>query len=605
MPRARRGDDVTAQTALVASAVRYPGTAGRIYRNGQGWQAEAWRHYDICSELRYAANWVGNVLSRATLNIQRLTVAGSEQVLVGPSVQALSTLFGGPEGQAQMLQSFGVHLTIAGEAYLVGRQVNGKDVWAVVGSREVKVNGTNWMIELGNGTPPITLSDNDAVIRIWRPHPCHQLEADSPVRALLPILTEIEFLTRHIFAQVTSRLAGAGVWPLPQSMTFPPPPDGTPSVNNADAFMHTLADAMLTPIKDPGSPAALVPVTITVPDELMGKIGKPITFWTDLDQHAMELRSEAIRRFAIGMDMPPEIVLGTAVTGSAANHWTAWQIEETSIKVHVEPMLELIVAALTIGYLRPLGGIPADEAMGYDTSQIRLRPNRSKEAIELYDRGQLTAKALRRETGFDEDDAPTMEETRTWLVRKVASGSATPDQVAAALHLLGVDLPSATPLPPSDQHTRQARPAPSLRGHPTRAIPAPPDGAPGSPSADTPGGTGRNAPPYDVLLPAADALVYRALERAGNRLRNATSTQVPGVCAAETYMFVKPNVRSIGKLMEDAWTHVPEVVDGLGDPEQITACLDAYVRGLLAEQQPHCRESLARHLGLVVEAVLA
>ena len=57
------------------------------------------------------------------------------------------------------------------------------------------------------------------------------------------------------------------------------------------------------------------------------------------------MRNEAIgRSFAIGMDMPsgdcarprsgPGILLRTT--------WTSWQIEEASIKLHIEPMLEII-----------------------------------------------------------------------------------------------------------------------------------------------------------------------------------------------------------------------------------------------------------------------
>jgi len=34
---------------------------------------------------------------------------------------SLKDLFNGKDGQAQMLESIGIHLTIAGECYLIGR----------------------------------------------------------------------------------------------------------------------------------------------------------------------------------------------------------------------------------------------------------------------------------------------------------------------------------------------------------------------------------------------------------------------------------------------------------------------------------------------------
>ena len=53
-----------------------------------------------------------------------------------------------------------------------------------------------------------------------------------------------------------------------------------------------------------------------------------MTFWTQLDEHAIELRSEAIRRLGLGMDMPPEVLQGSA----DSNHWAAWQADEAAIK---------------------------------------------------------------------------------------------------------------------------------------------------------------------------------------------------------------------------------------------------------------------------------
>ena len=90
---------------------------------------------------------------------------------------------------------------------------------------------------------------------------------------------------------------------------------------------------------------------------------------------------------------------------TGVSHWGAWQIEEATIKMHVEPMLDVIVNALTIGYLqvRPRRRVLA--SIVYDTSALRLRPDRSKEAFELYDRGLISGEALLRENGFADDDA--------------------------------------------------------------------------------------------------------------------------------------------------------------------------------------------------------
>ena len=459
-------------------------------------------------------------------------------------------------------------------------------MWEIISCIEMVVAGDHWQINYGDGLPPINLTEDDVVIRIWLPAPDRRIMADSPFKALLPILTEIEWLTRHVFAQITSRLAGAGILMLPQGMSFPPAPatDGVQieATNEATGFMLTLADAMMTPIKDPGSPSAVVPIVVTAPDDAIDK-AKLLTFWSELDAHTMDLRNEAIRRFALGMDLPPEQVLGmssnSGTGGGSSNgisHWGAWQVEEATIKMHVEPMLDVIINALTMGYLRPILDESSTAVVIYDTSALRLRPDRSKEAFELYDRGLITAEALRRENGFDEDDAPEDDEFKRWLLIKVASGSTTPEQVHGALLALGVSLSESSPRPPQ---TTEAPQPPSLESHPTRP----------------------RTPAESALVAASEALVFRALERAGNRLR-ATGGKPPGVPSYETHIYVKANGSS-ERLLEDAWSCAPMVLAGIADPEKVVPVLNSYCASLLTEQAPHDRGRLAHWLQLAGGAV--
>lgn len=48
--------------------------------------------------------------------------------------------------------------------------------------------------------------------------------------------------------------------------------------------------------------------------------------------------------------------------------------------------------------------------MWSDNSPLRVRTNRSETALQAFDRGVISAEALRRETGFDDGDAPGAEE---------------------------------------------------------------------------------------------------------------------------------------------------------------------------------------------------
>ena len=589
MPREKPSSAVAIPTtkSLVASSTRYPGKGVRIYSQRQDWQRECYRHYAICGEARYGARFFGHALSRAVLSAAQLDGEGSiESLDSGPAYEALVDLFNGPDGQTQMLDAIGLHLTVAGECYLIGRQAITGDLWEVLSCLEVQVVANDqWQINYGNGLPPIDLTEDDVVIRIWLPAPGKHVEADSPFRSLLPILSEIEWLTRHVFAQITSRLAGAGILLMPQGMSFPKPPaqEGheVTGANEADEFMLTLAEAMMAPIADPGSPSALVPIVVTAPDDAIDK-PRLLEFWSALDSASMDMRVEAIRRFALGMDLPPEQVLGMSSNGgtgggnsNGVSHWGAWQIEESTIKLHIEPMLDTVCNALTMGYLRPTisdGEESVSAFVTYSTERLRLRPDRSQEAFELYDRGLLSPKALFRENGFALEDMASEEEFQTWLLVKAATQSTTPEQVQAAMAQLGVDLGPVT----TNQAPRLERPTPSLEGHPTRP----------------------RTPAESALVAASEALVFRALERAGNRLRQSTA-KPPGVPAYETHLYVTPV--NTAKLLDDAWSCAPMVLEGIGDPAVVVPLLDSYCTSLIQGRQPHERGRLRNWLRLAEE----
>lgn len=578
-------EPVAPPPSLVASAVRVRPTRNQKTRPqaASAWQAEAWRHFDICGELRYGSNWFANALSRARLFVGRRQKDGSiTPITSGAAFTAMTELFADAESQASLLKAMGQHFFVAGEWYLVGRderdgkgnRIRGSEMWEVVSSQEVSWKRNRYIIDYGDGVK-IELDEDEVAIRMWMPHPRRKSEPDSPVRAVLPVLNEIEMLTRHIAAQTRSRLAGAGVFAVPSEVQFSPPPgqgSADATGNSATGFLSTLVDAMEASLADPGDPSALAPIVITLPGEHIGHL-RHITFWSDLDQQAAEQRESAMKRLALGLDLPPEVLSGTG----DVNHWGAWQIEESTIKAHIEPALEMICAALTQGYLREaLDGSDSDVVFGYDTTALRLRPNRSKEALELYDRGELKADTLRKETGFDSQDEPDKNERQQWLLQKVASGSATPEQVEAALRILGVNIVTDSAGP-----TREARPAPSLEDHPTNEPPEP-------------------LPPE--LAAALDVTVMRAMERVGNRIKTKFKANPPGVPAVDLYRFVQPSPEQFGTLLDDAFSLLPRVLaqHGITDCERYERCLDAYCRSLLLSQSQHTMEGMLQFVRMGV-----
>lgn len=593
-------DIATPARGIVASAIAYKGnSAPRIYGGQRGWQREAYRHYTICGEARYAARYYGNALSRCTLQMVEPDGKNgtNDVVTTGVGYDALMSMVGGTEGMPGTLDAIGVHLTIGGECYLIGRRPPGQTeldggtayelqpdqkLWEIYSPLEVQVAGKKWTIKR-EGMAPIPLADDDDVIRIWRPDPASRLQPDSPFKSLLPILSEIEYLTKHVFSQIRSRLVSAGIMVVPNNLSFPKAPaiDGVESeLSEADQFMESLGEAMMTALEDQGHPSAVVPYVLQGEGEHIEKI-KLLKFWSDLDENAMPLRQEAIHRFALGMDLPPEQVEGMGSnpgtgggTSNGVSHWGAWQIEESTIKIHIEPMLDLIASAITTSYLRPVIGIPPTQRVGYSTTALRLRPDRSKEAITLNQMLLLSDEATVLENGFDTSQMPTDEQLKTMVLRKIASGSATPEQVAIAAKLLAdIDLGA-----PSEQGTngREARPTPSLEPLPTRDLP-------------------ERAAKADLLIAGCYPLILRALEKAGNRLRR-DGVRPDGVPAYLTHCYATDSDPSA--LLEGAFESVADALDGLPGAQTALPAIQAYAALLIRRGEAPTRDGLAEALSL-------
>lgn len=567
-PQAESSPQANSVIASAATLAKRPAVVRRGLKAGSEWQQQAWYYFDTIGELRFGVNWVANALSRVTLGVVRDIEDGEQETVTeGLAADALDSLCGGEDGQSQMLSAFGLHLSVPGEAYLIGEpppdDETGEDRWLVAAKDEITERGKRWWIDRGDGKREI--ADDSLIIRIWRPHPRQWVQADSSVRAVLPVLREIEQLTKHVAASVDSRLAGAGIFMVPSEMTFTSPSgEGTEEGVDGDPFMAQLTEAMVTPIEDRGSASAVVPVVVKAPGALIGE-AKHITFSTPLDENALTLRVEALRRLALGLDIPPEVVLGQG----DSNHWSAWQIEESALKVHIEPLLELICTALTEEFLRPALTAQGEEDVDRlhvvaDTSALRLRPDHSSQAMELYDRLELSGDGLRRETGFEDEDAPDEEEIVGILLRKIALSAATPEAAAAAAEALGVAL--------------QGPPAPEVAPTPVETPPAP------EPPAIE---TRRPIPEQRAasLLAAGEVMVLRAVERANNRLNRRGKTRRP---------FTHDEC-DLG--LADAWDHVPRVAELLAvDPDWLVTELDRYTRGLLTTGAEHTPPVLARCL---------
>lgn len=586
----------------------------------QRWQIEAYRHVNICGEARYAVTQFAALAARAEIGVSEPQALARKAVWVtsGPEVDAFAELAPTVRDRTRLVRDYMLHRSIAGESYLIARDRREQDaeyetrrndpIWEIVAVTELRRIGDIWQVRLDNNLY-VDLAAHDPIIRMWNPDPENRREAWSPMRSLLPTLREIEWLTGHIFTQVRSRLMSAGVWFLPKSLTFPPPPpdavdggaEAIAMMNESEQFMASLAAAGSYELD---LDEVSFPTVVMADDTALKEIdqNKLIKFWSEIDEVAIKGRSDAIRRFALGFDLTPERVLGSSgvgVSGSggsagSVNHWGEWADEEKIIAGHVEPALSDFVDTLTVQFLRAaVDG--TDKVIAYDPNSIRMKQDRSKLAVELRNMGLISEDVTIREAGFDPaHDKMTDEEFKKWMLVKIFSaGSASPEMMVEAMRLLGQVF---EPEPPAVSGNEEPKGLPG-RGQPPNLDDHP---VVGPPQGDH---NHKDAPytivssAYTPLHASAEGLVLRALEKAGARLLNSDIKNKRG---RTRDTFTPPHLAHLTASVETApefdFSMLPMVLSDIpaGRQARIGGALHRYCARMYADGVAYDREDLIK-----------
>lgn len=628
----------TRSSALTAAAVPInlgDAASWQMFKLGDHrWQWEAWRHYDICGEMRFVVNWVGQAISRCRLYAADITddgVVGDEAEDARIKLIA-ETMFGSPASKAQAQRLMGVNMMVAGDVFIVaeGYQDSGTDKWYVASSSEVYRRGDDIMVRrsITHGGGQYKLDpEKDLLIRAWNPHPRRYDAADSTVRAILPVLRELEQCTKRVFAELDSRLAGAGILLLPDNIDFPRPPAENPGdvhPTGVEGFAQLLQRTMATSMQQRDSAAAVVPIILQVATDALDKI-KHLTFDSSISDHISDMRKAAVERMAMSLDIPPEVLTGMG----GSNHWSSWQIEESSIKIHIEPLLIQLADALNIGYFQPAlkaAGIqnPEKYTLWFDVGPLAVRPNRSDQAMQFAEKEYISAKAARDNAAFTDDDAPDQKElvyniTKALVLAQPAYAGDPEVQKILGLPNIQMPAPPAAPpapgmgdLMPGDPGYDEAGTEPADAG--TRGLPQFPSvadaeqGKVGAPGKQKLGQLAASATTIGLspLFYAADAAVRRALELAGGRLVAGPARARYAVAKHELHTQVIPDASRVPALLAGAWTHVREQAPALGvDPDALEDLLGEYCAELLTRGVVHESRMLTAALIHVLPQAMA
>lgn len=418
MPLFRRSQNRNFTAAATPFKVKDPLAALLIAQTRQTWQTLAYAYYSTVGELHYSARFVGNSMSRMKLCAATKPETDEDDpeiVESGPVFDAVRALRSPRGGQAGLVRAMAMNLFIAGETYLVGTEGgDGRQQWDACSINELIFMGTDAYRRQAPALPPLLIDSNALVIRVWNEHPEFSLLADSSLRSCMDECEKLLLLSRADKAVARSRFAGSGILFMPAEI-MPPATRNAQDPERENPFMQKLTEAMMSSLIDETDTSSVVPLLVVGPADYGDKI-KYITFDRPLNARSAALKQESIVRIATALDLPPEVLTGKA----GMNDWSAFAINEDTVRSHLMPGIELICDALTEGYLQPaLKQAGVDDwdnyIVWYDAANLTQNPDRSDKAQAVYDRGGLSLEALRRENGFSEEDKPSDKEYKMWV----------------------------------------------------------------------------------------------------------------------------------------------------------------------------------------------
>jgi hypothetical protein len=406
--------------------------AGRM-----GWQTEAWEMLDRVGELRYYVAWRAGSCSKVRLVASEIDEDGRPTGKCrNPRVRDIVRAIGGNQlGAAQLIKRSVECLTVPGETFMGIITYEGREKWLAFSRDEIRKTADTITVTMPDGRDHV-LTAADSIWRVWNPHPRKASNADSPVCASLDALREITRTTATIADAAKSRLLGAGIVFVPTEMSLPAtnapiaadkPGDpsialsGAPAVRELEELLYQVARVSYG---DDESFARMIPIFASVPGDQVKNINH-LRLDTEFTETAIKTRNDAIARLALGLDVSPERLLGI---GSSSNHWSAWEVGDNDVQMHIAPVMETVCESLTDRVLYKMlvaEGIDPDKYLiWYDVSNLTADPDNTDDATDAFDPGANTAEPYleflnQGDTGYDLPNGGILEWQR-WACDRVS-----------------------------------------------------------------------------------------------------------------------------------------------------------------------------------------
>jgi hypothetical protein len=505
----------------------------------EDWQETAVKQFDMVGEIQNGCTQVADLMSGLLAFAAKKpsnTDAQPERDTDSVAKETADRLGSIVEVQ-QLLYDMSMQILLVGETQLLGVQARPemgiyRETWMAYSHLELEKASVRKTDEDGNeevidsvAIPDffegqalvLDPSKGDTWIRIWRPHPILKSKANSHVRSLIGVTDELLWWDWAAAAVAKARLATAGLVGLPSNIELPAEAGEDPRSKDSTRFARRMKNIAIKTLQNPSAASAAIPIIFTYPWNDKGKSGvEAITFERPADELLEKRTERSLRRIAQGFPLPVESFFGIG----SASQWGSREISETKFRENVEPFARFVFAALTTHWYQPIlraEGVDDwyDRVLWFDASGVIVHPDITQAADKGVEYGFVSGKGWRRIRGIRESDAPDEKERA--------------EQLAWLRNLKGRDLSlpgqenEGSPDEPTKQVSHQGnapkeQPAATVRGK-GQPVLSSANGHPPSPDL------GRRLAEIDADLFArvhvmADSSMRRALEKAGNKLKN-------------------------------------------------------------------------------------
>lgn len=249
---------------------------------------------------------------------------------------------------------------------------------------------------------------------LWS-HPADPSVPDAPIFGVLPILEELDWMSRVSRTEMANRLTLRGVMGVSEELKSAQPG------GSGDFFTDLLAAVEAT-MSDPTNvaPIGVLGDTELIKPEGNGMAGLSFVVPDFPADRRMDEKSEkAIQRLAYGLPIPPEILTGLQAQSRA----TAFQVEDNSYRAHIEPPAKIIASILAKALAVVIVGKKVE--VDPDPTDLLARRHSVEDAKHALENGAIGYSYYREVLDFPPDAAPT-EEDLELLARVKTMGKADP-----------------------------------------------------------------------------------------------------------------------------------------------------------------------------------